>query len=104
EAGEAIHADHLTDEGAIQAGDDGIHLRDLTTPRIYHELAERAKEATFGSGSENRGRHTTTHHVTNDDIEAGRAVIDDIVKIAIDDLRRQGECGNRCAFDTFRNA
>ena len=59
-----------------------------------NQAAERLQEVALRCRAEQRRGNPLAHHVPDDDVEAGVPVFEEIVEVAVDSLRRDGERGD----------
>ena len=59
-----------------------------------NQAAERLKKVALGGGAEQCRGNPLAHHVSDDDVEAVVPVLEEIVEVAVDALRRNRERGD----------
>ena len=88
---EALEVDQLPHHVGVGQGDDLLGLRQLPAPVQRGQMAQRLEEVALGRRGQERGGNALAHDVRDDHVQALVLVPEEIVEVAVDPLRRQGE-------------
>ena len=91
---ETLELDQLPCDLRVRQRHDVLRLRERSWCGERNQAAERLQKVALGCGAEQRRGNPLAHHVSDDDVEAVVPVLEEIVEVAVDALRRNGERGH----------
>ena len=94
---ETFELDELPSDLRVRQRHDVLRFRERPGSGERNQAAERLKKVALGGGAEQRRGNPFAHHVPDDDVEAIVPVLEEIVEVAVDSLRRNRERGHAYA-------
>ena len=91
---ETLELDELPGDLRVGQRHDVLRFREGSRCGERNQAAERLQKVALGRGAEQRRGNPLAHHVSDDDVEAVVPVLEEIVEVAVDSLRRNGERGH----------
>ena len=83
---EALELDELSRHLGVRERHDILRLGEHARRRQRDEAAQRLQEMALGCRAEERRGNALAHDIADDDVEAGVAVVEEIVEVAVDPL------------------